>query len=83
MTHVLHDLHAEFPEDGEILHRMKLNDAHFQKVSETYQQANHEIHRIEAGIDAASDVRLEDLKKERLALLDEVATLIARAKETA
>ncbi|MCH7630129.1 MAG: DUF465 domain-containing protein [Proteobacteria bacterium] len=83
MTHVLHDLHAEFPEDGEILHRLKLNDAHFQKVSEAYSTVNHEIHRIEAGIDAASDTRLEDLKKQRLALLDDVATLIARAKEAA
>ena len=83
MTHVLHDLHAEFPEDGEILHRLKMNDAHFQKVSEAHEQVNHAIHRIEAGIDAASDARLEDLKKQRLAMLDEVATLIARAKETA
>lgn len=83
MTHVPHDLHAEFPEDGEILHRLKLNDAHFQKLSEAHEEVNHAIHRIEAGIDAASDVRLEDLKKQRLALLDDVAGLIARARETA
>lgn len=83
MTHVLHDLHAEFPDDGEILHRLKLSDAHFQKVNDAHAQVNHEIHRIEAGIDAASDARLEDLKKQRLALLDDVATLIARTKATA
>lgn len=80
MSHVLHDLHAEFAEDSALLHSLKLSDAHFQKVSERYYEVNREIHRIETETAPASDQHLEDLKKQRLALLDEVAAILAREK---
>jgi uncharacterized protein len=80
MSHFLHDLHAEFPADTEILHRLKLNDAHFPKLADDYHTLNKDIQRIESGIDASSDDRLEGLKKLRLVMLDEVAAMIARAK---
>ena len=51
--------------------------------SEAHAEVNPAIHRNAAGIDAASVVRREDLKTQRLALLDDVAGLIARARETA
>ena len=78
MTHVLHDLHAEFPGQTDQLHRLKLSDARFQKVAERYHDVNREIHRIEAEVAPTSDQYLEDLKKQRLALLDEVAAMLAR-----
>jgi uncharacterized protein len=80
MTHTPHDLHAEFPDDGLVLHALKLNDRHFKLRSDNYHEINREIHRIEAGIDAASDVRVEALKKSRLTLLDEISGIIAIAK---
>lgn len=75
-----HSLVNEFPADKEILHRLKLEDQHFAKVSARHHELNKEIHRIESGIEAASDERLEELKKERLSLLDEVAEMVAAAK---
>lgn len=83
MTHTPHDLHAEFPGDDNILHALKLNDSHFQRRANKYHDINREIHRIEIGIEAASDTRVEELKKARLALLDEVSGLIATAKDKA
>ncbi|MGB5483710.1 YdcH family protein [Parasphingorhabdus sp.] len=80
MSHVLHDLHTEFPNDGDILHQLKLSDGHFRTVSDRYHDINKEIHRIEAEVEAASDERSEELKKQRLKHLDEVATMIAKAK---
>lgn len=80
MSHVPHELAAEFPEHTALLHDLKLNDAHFQRISEQYHAVNREIHRIEAEVEAASDFRLEDLKKQRLALLDEVSAMIGKAK---
>lgn len=82
MTHVLHDLHAEFPGQAELLHRLKLSDARYQKVADRYHEVNREIHRIETDIAPASDQHLEDLKKQRLALLDEVAAMLAREQTT-
>jgi uncharacterized protein YdcH (DUF465 family) len=76
-----HDLHSEFPNDGEILHALKMDNAHFRALAERYHEANREIHRIEAEVEAASDTRLEDLKKQRLAMLDEVASMIAARRK--
>lgn len=80
MSHVAHELHAEFPQYSDLLHHLKMTDAHFQRIAERYHDVNREIHRIEAEIEAASDARLEDLKKQRLTMLDEVAVMISKAE---
>ncbi|MGE0659435.1 MAG: YdcH family protein [Reyranellaceae bacterium] len=80
MSHVPHDLHAEFPDHAEALHRLKLEDRHFQTLAERYQTVNREIHRIETETEAASDERLETLKKQRLSLVDEIAGLLSKHK---
>lgn len=76
MTHVPHELHEEFPEAGEALHKLKLENSHYAKLADEYHEVNREIHRIETDVEAASDARAEDLKKRRLALKDEIAALI-------
>lgn len=76
MTHVPHELHEEFPEAAEALHRLKLENAHFAKLADDYHQVNREIHRIETDVEPASDQRAEDLRKRRLALKDEIAKIL-------
>ena len=80
MSHFLHDLHSEFPDDTEILHQLKLGSSRFSQLSDDYHTLNKDIQRIENGIEASSDDRLEDLKKHRLVMLDEVSAMIDRAK---
>ncbi len=80
MSHTPHDLHAEFPDAVGVLHELKLSDAHFRKLSDQYHDLNREIHRIESEVEAASDFRLEDLKKQRLGLLDDISGMIAKAQ---
>lgn len=82
MSHFLHDLHSEFPDDGEILHKLKFDDPRFPKLADDYHVQNKEIQRIESGIEASSDDRLEELKKRRLQMLDEVSSMIDHAKAT-
>jgi uncharacterized protein len=79
MSHVADDLHAHFPAQAETLHRLKTGDAAFRAAAERYRDLNREIHRIEAEIEAASAERLEELKKQRLALLDDMADRIGAA----
>lgn len=80
MSHVPNDLHDEFPKDAAILHELKQSSAHYQRLAETYHEVNRAIHRAETDVEPASDQRLEELKKQRLAMLDDVAALIAGAK---
>ena len=79
MTHVPHELHEEFPQAGDALHRLKLENAHFAKLADEYHEVNREIHRIEADVEAASDSRAEELKKRRLTLKDAIAGILRAA----
>ncbi len=76
-------LHDIFPDANEALHALKLNDAHFRALAERFDVVSKEIYRIETDIEPASDVRLEELKKERLTQLDEIAAMIARDRQSA
>lgn len=80
-AHTPHELHDEFPQDAEVLHRLKRENAHFARLAERHHAVNREIHRIAAEIEAASDERVEALKRERLQLLDEIAAMIEQAQE--
>lgn len=80
MSEAEHDLVSEFPGARDVLHRLKMDDAHFQLLSHRYHQLSKDIARVETGIEAAGDARLEDMKKRRLALLDEIAVLIEKGR---
>lgn len=76
MSHVPHELHAEFPDLADKIHALKVGNAHFSKLSDQYHEINREIHRIESGVAPTSDNVLEDLKKSRLHLVDEIAAML-------
>lgn len=80
MSEVGHDLHAMFPGDATHLHALKLESGPFRALAERHHLLSREIARIENGFDAASDERIEELKRQRVNLLDEVAAMIAERK---
>lgn len=75
-----HDLAHELPEHKEAIHSLKTADAHFKKLFDEYEDVTKEILRIEKEIEAASDERLEDLKKTRLSLKDEMLEIILKTE---
>ena len=83
MSHTPHELADEFPEDHDILHDLKMKDAHFARLAEQYHALNREIHRIESEIENTSDEYAETLKKKRLHLLDEISPIVSKAKAAA
>lgn len=83
MSHTPHELAEEFPQDRDLIHRLKQDDAHFARLADKYHTVNRAIHRIESEIEAASDERLESFKKERLALADEIFSMMAKARTEA
>lgn len=79
MSHTPHELRDEFPDAVDILHQLKTGNAHFTTLADRYHDVNREIHRIESEVDAASDDRMDALKKQRLALLDEISEMVSKA----
>lgn len=76
MSHTPHELVDAFPLAAQKIHDLKQSDAHFATLADRYHTLNRQIHRIDTGIEAASDDRTEALKKERLSLLDAVAAAL-------
>lgn len=79
MTGEHHNLKTEFPEFKELIEELHLNNKHFQKLEAEHHQIDKAIRRGEIGEAALCDDNLEDLKKNRLKLRDEIYTMLKRA----
>ena len=76
MSPAKHDLHHEFPESAEAIHELKMNNHHFARLFEEYHDIDHDVHRIESGAEVSSDEYIENKKKLRLKLKDELYQMI-------
>jgi len=71
-----HDLAHEFPEFKDEIHKLKISSTHFARLFDAYEQTEREVHRIEVEDVPVSDAYVEDLKKKRLHLKDEIYALL-------
>ena len=67
-----HDLHHEFPEYNERIHELKMSDGHFKRLFDEYDEIVHQILRVEQNIETPSDDVMEEMKKQRLHLKDQL-----------
>lgn len=74
-----HDLIHELPEYREQIHALKTANPHFARLFEQYHDVDHEVRRIEEGAENTSDDYLEERKKVRLALKDEMFAMLKAA----
>ncbi len=79
MSHTPHELAEEFPHAVEMIHKLKLEDAHFARLSEEYHNINRAIHRAETLVEPVSDMHETEMRRKRLALKDEIASMLASA----
>ncbi|PHR80313.1 MAG: GTP-binding protein [Colwellia sp.] len=80
MTIEKHDLHHEFPEFNDEIRHLKMNDNHFFRLFTEYHETDHEVHRIELGVENTSDEYIEKRKKQRLRLKDELFVMLKKVK---
>lgn len=71
-----HDLIHELPEFKDKIHELKTSDNHFRRLFDEYHKVDHEIHHFESGAENTSDEVLEELKKRRLHLKDELVAIL-------
>lgn len=84
MTLEKHDLLHEFPDHKETIHNLKISSRHFAKLFDEYHEVDHEVHRIEQGVENTTDTYLDEKKKLRLSLKDQLYKIIhAEEAETA
>ena len=73
MSHTPHELIEEFPEHAAKIHALKVSDAHFQRLAESYHMINRAIHRAETNVEPVDGMAEETMRKQRLRLKDEMA----------
>lgn len=74
-----HDLIHEFPEYKDKIHELKTTNEHFSQLFDEYHEIEHEVRRIEEGIENTSDDYLEEQKKKRLNLKDQLFEMLKQS----
>jgi len=67
-----HDLAHEFPEHIEAMQTLKTNDARFAKLFDEYHSVTNEVEELERADLPVNDVLIEEMKKQRVALKDQL-----------
>lgn len=77
MSHLPQDLHEIFATDAALLRHLKAHNGHFSTLAGHYAALDDRIRRSETGVDPAmDDLHIEELKRERLAVLDQIAAIL-------
>ncbi|MBS3910416.1 MAG: DUF465 domain-containing protein [Hydrogenophaga sp.] len=68
-----------FPEYRELITQLKGHDHHFTRLFDKHNAMDQTIKNMEAGIEAGSRFQIEQLKKEKLLLKDELYEILRKA----
>lgn len=80
MSNTPHELAEEFPQFHALIHHLRETDGHFLRLSNEYHAVNGDIHRAETDIEPADDERMNEMRKERVRLKDELYEMLVRAE---
>jgi len=80
MSHTPHELAEEFPDQADLIHRLKTENAHFARLVDQYHEINRAVHRAETDIEPTDDLHSVEMRKQRLALKDEIHKMLAAAE---
>ena len=76
MLEDIHDLIHELPEYRERIQQLRADNTQFEKLHDQYNELDQRILKMEEGYETPSDDYLEELKKQRLNLKDQLVSMI-------
>lgn len=79
MSHTPHELAEALPDLIGQLNERRQTEPRLAKLADEYHLLNREIHRAETNVQPTDDFALEEMKKKRLALLDEIRGMLVAA----
>jgi uncharacterized protein YdcH (DUF465 family) len=74
-----HPLSREFPELQAQLRSLLVNDGHFARLAEEYEELDKRIYEVESGRVAMDEILLLGLKMQRVSLKDELGDYLGKA----
>jgi hypothetical protein len=73
-----HELQQEFSAQVSLIEQLRKTSHDFGRLAASYEEVNRKIHRIESEAEPAEDRVIEEFKKQRLSLKDEIAAILRR-----
>lgn len=67
-----------FPEFRDLISKLKTEDAHFARLFDKHNELDQKIKNFESGIEIATGSEIEILKKEKLAIKDELYAILKK-----
>ncbi len=80
MSNTPHTLGEEFPGQLDAIHALKASDERFAALLEEYDAINDKIHLAETRVAPIGDAAEGQLRKQRLAIKDVIASALAAAR---
>jgi hypothetical protein len=77
MSNTPHELAEEFPDAVEKMRELKMNNGHFARLFDEYLDVNRSIHRAETDIEPTDDFHMEEMRKQRMRLKDEIYGMLS------
>jgi uncharacterized protein len=81
MAHTPHELADEFPEYVSKMRFLRETDGHFHRLWTEYHDINRAVHRAETNIEPTDDARMEDMRKRRMRLKDEIYGMLVSLED--
>jgi uncharacterized protein len=78
--HIPHELQEEFAAQASLIERLRRTSHDFGRLAASYDEVNRNIHRIESEAEPAEDSVIDEFKRQRLRLKDEIASILARVE---
>ncbi len=79
MSHTPHEIAEDFPEYAEAISKLRVTNGHFSNLMEAYHAINRDVHRAETDIEPTSDAHLTEMRRQRIALKDEIYAMLKEA----
>jgi len=73
-----HELQDEFPDEAQFIERLRKSNYELDRLAAHYDEVNRQIYRIESEEEPTADEVLERLKKQRLKLKDDIASMLRK-----
>ncbi len=70
-----------FPEYRDLITHLKNKDAHFTRLFDEHNALDQKIKNIESHIEVATEAEIEQLKKQKLHLKDELYAILVKASK--
>ena len=68
-----------FPEHRDLISTLKTSDRHFEKLFNEHNDLDQKIRNIESHLTLGTEIEIENLKKQKLLLKDQIYVLLQKA----